>query len=162
MLLALGLSRLPADASEAIGIRPTLMLSPWAMAQAFRALAFVRPEIVTIMQNNAKEGTLGDLKASRALFGVATKTGTVRDPESRPLLGWIVAVTDDLIVVKTAKDRAPRQIASDLVLELKRAAHFGGQTAVSVQVFGLSFHFSIALVSFISYISNKRPTRRQP
>ena len=38
-LLELGLSGLPSDASEAIGVRPTLRISALGLAQAYRLLA---------------------------------------------------------------------------------------------------------------------------
>jgi hypothetical protein len=137
LFLRLGLEHLPVSAAEAIGAQPTLTLSPWAMAQAYRALADARPELMKLLRRNAEEGTLAGLAASQALSAWATKTGTVRDSQSRPLVGWIVAVSDELVVVKTGKDRMPRQLADELVVDLARARRLVGQKQAHVQVFGL-------------------------
>ncbi|OGQ91791.1 MAG: hypothetical protein A2289_10045, partial [Deltaproteobacteria bacterium RIFOXYA12_FULL_58_15] len=135
LLIRLGLERLPEDMSEAIGIRPTLALSPWAVAQAFRVLAAGSPEVIELLKQNAERGTLGTLKASSRLAGVATKTGTVRDSQSRPTLGWIAAVTDDLVVVRTCAGRAPRTFAGEIVKDLQVRSE--GQDETRVQTFGL-------------------------
>ena len=137
LLLRLGLDHLPKTGADAIGALPTLMLSPWALAQAYRALAATQPDLLRLMRKNAEIGTLSGLEASSVLAKFATKTGTVRDSQSRPLVGWIVAVSDDLVVVKTVKERMPRQFASELVQDLARVARISGQRAASVQVFGL-------------------------
>jgi len=137
LLVRLGLGRLPQDTSEAIGARPTLALSPWALAQAYRALALASPRTIEVMTRNADHGTLSGLPASRALAGIATKTGTVRDPESRPTLGWVVAVTDDLVVVTAVENRAPRTFVGLVAKNIERARALPGQSAAQVQTFGL-------------------------
>ncbi len=135
LLVRLGLGRAPADMSEVLGIRPTLALSPWALAQAYRVLAAAHPELVALMRQNASEGTLAKLKASPALAAFATKTGTVRDSLSRPALGWLVAISDDLVVVKTVKGRQPRDFAAGLAKEIQTVA--AGQERAEVQTFAL-------------------------
>jgi hypothetical protein len=138
LLVRLGLGRLPQEMSEAIGARPTLALSPWALAQAYRVLALASPRTVEVMGRNADQGTLSGLGAtSRALSGVATKTGTVRDPVSRPTLGWVVAVTDDLVVVTVVEHRAPRTFADQVVKHLEQAGALPAQGIARVQTFGL-------------------------
>ncbi len=135
-LTALGLSSLPADASEAIGIRPSLRISPLGLAQAYRLLAEARPDLVDVLSRTAREGTLAGLPASGALAGVAAKTGTVLDAEAKPRLGWIAAVDRDVVVVMARAGRTPRTFASQLagVLERSREAARG---AARVQVLGL-------------------------
>ncbi|MBI3179670.1 MAG: hypothetical protein HYZ27_08400 [Deltaproteobacteria bacterium] len=135
LFVQLGLGRAPADMSEALGIRPTLALSPWALAQAYRVLAAAHPEMLAVMRRNASEGTLAKLKASSALTAFATKTGTVRDSLSRPALGWLVAINDDLVVVKTVKGKQPRDFAAALVKEIRSVA--AGQERAEVQTFAL-------------------------
>ncbi len=140
-LLQLGLERLPREMSEAIGIRAALSLSPVALAQAWRLLADARPELIELLRENARSGTLSGLEASKALRNVATKTGTVRDAASRPRLGLIVAVTEDVVAVMVRKERMPRAFAGELVAQLERAQLLApdrrGLDAASVQVFGL-------------------------
>jgi len=135
-LRALGLSALPADAAEAIGIRPSLRLSALGLAGAYRLLAEARPDLVDVLSRSAREGTLSGLPASAALAGVAAKTGTVLDGAGSPRLGWIVAVDADLVVVMARAGRTPRTFAGELaqVLRAERAAARG---AARVQVFGL-------------------------
>jgi len=135
-LTALGLSALPSDASEAIGIRPTLRISPLGLAQAYRLLAEARPDLVDVLSRNAREGTLARLPAPGALAGVAAKTGTVLDAEGTPRLGWIVAVDRDAVVVMARAGRAPRSFASSFsqALETARAP---ARAAATVQVLGL-------------------------
>jgi hypothetical protein len=135
-LTALGLSSLPADASEAIGIRPSLRISPLGLAQAYRLLAEARPDLVDVLSRNAREGTLARLPRSDALAGVAAKTGTVLDAEANPRLGWIVAVDRDLVVVMARAGRTPRGFASSFAEALERA-RAPASGAASVQVFGL-------------------------
>jgi hypothetical protein len=135
-LIALGLSALPGDASEAIGIRPSLRISPLGLAQAYRLLAEARPDLVDVLSRSAREGTLAHLPASGALAGIAAKTGTVLDAEARPRLGWIAAVDRDVVVVMAKAGRAPRSFVSSLARELARA-RAPARAAASVQVLGL-------------------------
>ncbi|MBS2028184.1 MAG: hypothetical protein JST54_09795 [Deltaproteobacteria bacterium] len=137
ILQKLGLSRLPADGSEAIGLRPTLKLTPLALAQAYRVLAASSPGVVDILRHNAERGTLSGLPASPRLRGVALKTGTVRDADSRAELGFIVAIDQDVVVVIARKGRQPRSFAGELadVLEPLRSQH--ELSHAEVQVLGL-------------------------
>jgi hypothetical protein len=136
VLTALGLSALPADAAEAIGIRPSLRMAPLAVAEAYRILAEARPDLVDVLSRNAREGTLSGLGASAALDGVPLKTGTVLDAAASPRLGWIVAVDRDVVVVMTRAGRTPRSFASALADALRRARTPAREPA-RVQVFGL-------------------------
>lgn len=136
MLVRLGLEHPPEDVSEAIGLRTTLALTPLALAEAYRLLAASRPDVVTILRKNATSGTLAGLDDSPRFADIATKTGTVRDGNSAPRLGWIVAVSDDLVAVMVRPGNMPRQFAGELATRLgtlRRRAH----RAVDVQVFGL-------------------------
>jgi hypothetical protein len=135
-LTALGLSALPSDAAEAIGIRPTLRMAPAGVAQAYRLLAEARPDLVDVLSRSAREGTLAGLPASRALAGVAAKTGTVLDAAGNPRLGWIVAIDRDLVVVMTRAGRTPRSFAGAFAEALGRA-RAPAREAARVQVFGL-------------------------
>ncbi len=137
VLLKLGLSRLPGSMAEAIGLVPALSISPWAIAQAYRALAEARPDLVAALARNAREGTLAGLPESAALEGVALKTGTVRDASSRPRVGFIVAITSEVIAVRVHGGRMPRAFAGELVALLRRASALPGARAAQVQVFGL-------------------------
>jgi hypothetical protein len=137
VLLALGLQRLPESVSEAIGLEPTLGLSPWALAQAYRVLAEAQPKLIELLGRNHQSGTLSGLSASAALAGFATKTGTVRGPGSQPRLGLVVAVSADLVVVKTVAERAPRSFVDELARDLRELAALGGQGAATVQTFAL-------------------------
>jgi hypothetical protein len=136
VLTALGLSALPADAPEAIGIRPTLRLPAAGLAEAYRLLAEARPDLVDVLSRNAREGTLAGLGVSRALAGVAAKTGTVLDPAGNPRLGWIVAVDHDVVVVMARAGRTPRSFAPAFAEALERA-RTPAREAARVQVFAL-------------------------
>ncbi|HET9552852.1 MAG TPA: hypothetical protein VFP50_07780 [Anaeromyxobacteraceae bacterium] len=136
VLVALGLPALPADASEAIGIRPSLRLSPVALAQAYRLLAEARPDLVDVLSRNAREGTLAGLEASGALAGLAAKTGTVLDASGTPRLGWIVGVDRDVVVVMARAGRPPRTFAGAFAEAVARA-RVPAHQAAKVQVFGL-------------------------
>jgi len=135
-LRALGLSGLPADAPEAIGVKPSLRISPLALAHAYRLLAEARPDLVDLLSRNAREGTLSGLPASDALAGVSLKTGTVLDAEASPRLGLIVAVTDDAVLVMVRAGRPPRTFAGEVVAALARASA-SAEEAARVQILGL-------------------------
>lgn len=138
VLTAVGLSGEPLDMADAIGLRSTLRLSPWGMAQAWRLLAEARPDLMTVLTDNAARGTLSELPASKDYAGVATKTGTVRDADSRPVLGWIVAVDADLVAVVVRPGKMPRAFANEVPEVLARVrGKRGGLEAARVQVLGL-------------------------
>ncbi|MDY7225952.1 SpoIID/LytB domain-containing protein [Hyalangium rubrum] len=138
VLSAVGLTGKPTDMADAIGLRSTLSLSPWGMAQAYRLLAEARPELIEMMKENASAGTLSELTASRAFAGVATKTGTVRDAASRPQYGWIVAVDADVIAVVMRPGKMPRSFAGEVPKVLARVRERAGTEAARVQVLGLA------------------------
>ncbi|WP_224363559.1 SpoIID/LytB domain-containing protein [Hyalangium versicolor] len=138
VLSAVGLTGKPADMADAIGLRSTLALSPWGMAQAYRLLAEAHPELIEWMKDNAARGTLSDLPASPAYTGVATKTGTVRDAASRPQYGWIVAVDADLVAVAMRPGKMPRSFADEMPQVLARVRQRPGLDAARVQVLGLA------------------------
>jgi len=135
-LVSLGLSALPADAAEAVGIRPSLRIPPLGLAHAYRLLAEARPDLMDVLSRNAREGTLSGLAASEALAGVAAKTGTVLDAGASPRLGLVVAVTADLVVVAVRAGRPPRSFAVDVAGTLARAGT-PARGAARVQVLGL-------------------------
>ncbi|AKQ69521.1 hypothetical protein A176_006433 [Myxococcus hansupus] len=137
VLGALGLTRMPEDMADTIGLRSTVSVSPWGVAQAYRLLAEARPDVIALLADNAARGTLSDLPASKALAGVATKTGTVRDAASRPQFGWIAAVDADLVVVVMRPGVMPRQFADEVPRALARARKQAGLDAARVQVLGL-------------------------
>jgi hypothetical protein len=124
--------------ADAIGLRSTLALSPWGMAQAYRLLAEAHPELIELMKDNAERGTLSDLPVSPAYVGVATKTGTVRDAASRPQYGWIVAVDEDLVAVAMRPGKMPRSFADEVPKVLARVRQRPGLNAARVQVLGLA------------------------
>ena len=137
VLQAVGLARLPEHMSEAIGLRSTLGLSPLGLAAAYRALAEARPDVVALLARNASEGTLARLPDSTELGRLATKTGTVRDGASRPLVGWLVGVTRDAVVVLASPGRAPRQVTARFLALVEQANALAARDAVEVQVFSL-------------------------
>lgn len=137
VLLALGLERLPEHMSEAIGLRSTLTLSPLSMAAAYRLLAEARPDLLSTLRRNGREGTLAKLPTSERLSQLATKTGTVRDGASRPLVGWLVGVSADAVIVVATPGRAPRQFSEAFLDVVDRAARLPARDAVEVQVFSL-------------------------
>ncbi|XXF77595.1 SpoIID/LytB domain-containing protein [Myxococcaceae bacterium GXIMD 01537] len=137
VLGAVGLTGKPADMADAIGLRSTLAISPWGLAQAYRLLAEARPDLLAWMADNAARGTLADLPASKAFEGVATKTGTVRDAASRPQVGWIVAVDADLVVVAVRPGQMPRAFADEVPEVFARMRKRAGLEAARVQVLGL-------------------------
>jgi len=120
VLSAVGLSGRPLDMADAIGLRASLRLSPWGLAQAYRLLAEAKPDVLAVLAGNAVRGTLSGLPASKALEGVATKTGTVRDEASRPRLGWIVAVDEDVVAVVARAERMPRDFAGEVSKVLEK------------------------------------------
>lgn len=135
-LVALGLSALPGDGPEAIGLRPSLRIPPRGLAEAYRLLAEARPDLVDLLSRNAREGTLSGLGASRRLAGVALKTGTVLTADATPRAGWIAAVDRDVVVVMVRAGRPPRTFAEELAGELERARG-AARGVVRVQVLGL-------------------------
>ncbi|RKG88298.1 SpoIID/LytB domain-containing protein [Corallococcus terminator] len=138
VLSAVGLTGLPSDMTEAIGLRSAHGLSPWGMAQAYRLLAEARPDVLALLTGNVEEGTLSGLSTSKALKGVATKTGTVRDAASRPQFGWIAAVDADLVVVAVRPGKMPRHFADEIPALLARVRkQTAGLEAARVQVLGL-------------------------
>ncbi|MET0402821.1 MAG: hypothetical protein ABW123_10480, partial [Cystobacter sp.] len=138
VLSAVGLSAEPLDMADAIGLRAAARLSPWGLAQAYRLLAEARPDLLAWLADNAARGTLSELPASKDYAGVATKTGTVRDAESRPVLGWIVAVDADMVAVVARPGRMPRAFADEVPRLLARVrGQHAGLEAARVQVWGL-------------------------
>ncbi|WP_375742963.1 hypothetical protein NR800_30675 [Corallococcus interemptor] len=137
VLSSVGLTGLPSDMTEAIGLRSAHGLSPWGMAQAYRLLAEARPDVLALLTGNVDEGTLSGLSTSRALKGVATKTGTVRDAASRPQFGWIAAVDADLVAVIMRPGKMPRHFVDELPALLARVRRQAGLDAARVQVLGL-------------------------
>jgi hypothetical protein len=137
VLQSVGLSRLPEHMSEAIGLRSTLSLSPLGLAAAYRLLAEARPDVIKLLQRNVTEGTLSNLADSARLAGVATKTGTVRDGASRPLVGWIVGVLDDVVIVQATSGKAPRQVTDRFVVLVEQSRRLVARDGVEVQLFSL-------------------------
>jgi hypothetical protein len=135
-LRALGLSALPSDAMEAIGVRPSLRFTALGLAGAYRLLAEARPDLVDLLSRSASEGTLCGLEASAALSGVAVKTGAVLDSAARPRLGWLAALDRDVVVVMARAGRTPRALGGEL-LRVLATARADGLGAARVQVFGL-------------------------
>ncbi|HSN91721.1 MAG TPA: hypothetical protein VLS93_10870, partial [Anaeromyxobacteraceae bacterium] len=135
-LVALGLSGLPADAGEAIGLRPSLRIPAIGLAHAYRLLAESRPDLVDVLSRNAREGTLSGLRSSGSLAGVAVKTGSVFDAKGRPRLGWIAAVDEDVVLVMARAGRTPRSFADQAAAALAAARTPAGGAA-RVQVLGL-------------------------
>lgn len=135
VLARLGMGRPPLDMAEAIGLKPTLLLSPWALAQAYRLLAASAPDALTMLQQTAQSGTLAGTAAS-ALRGWAVKSGTVRDVASNPVQGWLVGVNDDVVVVLTHRGRAPRACTAEWVQLAKAYGKQRAAAAADVDVFG--------------------------
>lgn len=132
LLVSYGLSEAPRDMRQAIGVQATLRMPARGVALAYRALSWARPDVIAVLTRNADEGTLA---GRRELRGVAAKTGTVRGLGSAPDLGWLVAVTDDVVVVRARAGVTPQALVDDVaraLAELSRAAR-----TVTVQTFGL-------------------------
>ncbi|MCC7072725.1 MAG: hypothetical protein IT383_15465 [Deltaproteobacteria bacterium] len=132
LLVSYGLSALPSDMREAIGVQATLRVSARGLAQGYRALSWARPDVVALLTRNADEGTL---KGRAELRGIAAKTGTVRGLGSAPDLGWLVALSDDVVVVRARAGVTPQALVDDVARvleELPRAAR-----TARVQTFGL-------------------------
>lgn len=144
VLEALGIERAPRTTEEAIGLVPSLTLTPLALAQAYRVLAEARPEVLAMLRRTAKEGTLSGLSESPKLSLVATKTGTVRAADAAPELGLIAAVDEDTVVVLVRFGRAPRTFTRELLGELERARQPSNRT-VRVQILGLIPETSVEL-----------------
>jgi hypothetical protein len=139
LLVSLGLEHAPMDVTEAIGLRPTFHLRPWSIGQAYRALAQADPAVIAMLKSTARIGTLSGLEASAKMSGVALKTGTVRDAASRPVLGWIVAIDEDVVAVMTRRGRAPRTFFGELArafVEMRKTDRDLDRVA-RVQAFGL-------------------------
>ncbi|MCC6809927.1 MAG: hypothetical protein IT381_21035 [Deltaproteobacteria bacterium] len=137
LLIALGLARAPAAIDEALGLRPTLALSPWALAQAYRALAAARPELMAMLEATPTHGTLLGLGVEGALSGVAMKSGTVRDPENRVQLGWLVGVSADHVIVMARQGKMPRAFAEDFAGRVTAVKKRELEAAARVQSFAL-------------------------
>jgi hypothetical protein len=101
----------PRVVAEAIGLASRLQLSAFELAQAYRVLAEAEPSLMKMLRANRTEGTLA---AAGLTVEGATKTGTVRDADSRPRVGWIVFVDDDFVVVMAREGRAPSTFAPQL------------------------------------------------
>lgn len=132
LLRDFGLSAAPDDMRQAIGVQATLTISPRGLALGYRALSWARPDVVALLSRNAERGTLA---GRRALLGVAAKTGTVRGLGSAPDVGWLVALTDDVVVVRARAGVTPQALVDDVAATLQglpRAA-----LTVSAQTFGL-------------------------
>lgn len=132
VLLDAGLSAIPDDMAQAIGVRATGTLSPRGLALAYRALSWARPDVVELLRDNAVRGTLA---GAAGLRGVAAKTGTVRGLGSAPELGWLVAVTDDVVVVRARSGVTPEALVDDVAAQV--AAVPRAARTVAVQTFGL-------------------------
>ncbi len=133
VLLALGLSRLPTNMAEAIGLTSALTLSARDLANAYRLLALSDHEALAALTSR---GTLRDAPGTDALGDAAAKTGTVRDEQSRAQLGWLVAVSASLVVVRARSGVAGRDLAADVAADLARYTR--PQDAIArVQTFGL-------------------------
>ncbi len=130
-------SALPADMSEAIGVRSTVRMSPLAMAELWRVLMLAdAPQGLDVRRALQKLGTLDGADDVAELAGMSTKTGTVRDSASRPVLGILVAADDELVVIRTRRGVAGRGASADVAAAVKRHRH-RRHHGVSVQVFGL-------------------------
>lgn len=138
VLLALGLSRLPDDMSEAIGIRVGPKIAARALAEAWRLLALATPPAdgVDVMAALRTRGTLDGVDGVAGLDGMAAKTGTVRDARSRPTLGLLVAADEQLVIVRVRAGVQARALVDDVVAARRRHAGRHQETA-RVQVFGL-------------------------
>ncbi len=136
VLRSLSLPRLPRDGEEATGLSTALTMNPTGIARAYRLLAEARPDLLASLRQTAVMGTLSGLAESPALRRFALKTGTVRDADGSPRLGWIVAVDDDLVWVMVRAGRAPRQFGGEFLKAVERAPV--GREAATVQVFALT------------------------
>lgn len=136
LLLKLGMARLPLDMTEAIGLRPTLTLSPLALASAYRVLAEARPDVLQLLRENFERGTLKSTACPQALLGWAFKTGTVRDDVGGITVGWLAGGNDDFIAVIASADRVPSSLLSELSAAVGALAPKPHAKA-SVQVLGL-------------------------
>ena len=138
VLLRLGLNRLPVDMSEAIGVRTGLTISPRGLAESWRLLMLSTPPAgaLDVRTSLRERGTLAGVDHVDGLAGMSAKTGTVRDGQSRPVLGLLVAADDELTIVRVRQGAQARALVDDVVAARRR--HAGRhQQPVSVQVFGL-------------------------
>ncbi len=138
VLLAAGLSSSPQNAAQAIGLQSNLTISPLGLAEAYRILAQARPEVIEILQKNISSGTLAGIPKAKTLQGLAIKTGTVRNAESQPVIGWMVAVDTDWVLVMAQKNRQPRDFVVEFSRTIIRARNQSGARAAKVQVFALA------------------------
>jgi hypothetical protein len=138
VLLRLGLSRLPVDMSEAIGVRTAVTITPRGLAEAFRLLMLTTPPrgAIDVRAVLRERGTLVGVDNVEGLAGMMAKTGTVRDGASRPVLGLLVAADDELTIVRVRQGAQARALVDDVVAA-RRRHHGRHQQRVSVQVFGL-------------------------
>jgi len=138
VLVRLGLSRLPGDMSEGIGIRTGPTMSARALADAWRTLALATPTTgdLDVMAALRARGTLLGVDGVAGLEGMAAKTGTVRDVRSRPTLGLLVAADEQLVIVRVRAGVQARALVDDVVAARRRHAGRHQQPA-RVQVFGL-------------------------
>jgi hypothetical protein len=132
LLARLGLSRAPRSFAEAAGLSGGLLLSPAGLAQAYRVLAELRPDVLQMLLGTPRTGTLA---GAEGLDGIAVKTGTVRDAASTPVLGWLVAVDRDVVVVLAGPGVAPRALTAEAARWLERARRRKELRSAEVQVF---------------------------
>ena len=145
VLSRLGLNRLPVDMSEAIGVRTGLTISPRGLAESWRLLMLSTPPrgALDVRAVLRERGTLAGVDHVDGLAGMSAKTGTVRDGQSRPVLGLLVAADDELTIVRVRQGAQARALVDDVVAARRR--HAGRhQQPVSVQVFGLVPEVGIA------------------
>ncbi len=130
-------SSLPTEMSEAIGARASMRLSPRGLAEVFRVLSYSRKrggfDVVDVMRGR---GTLDGADGVGGLEGMAAKTGTVRDEQSRAVLGWLVAFDEDVVIVRVRAGVASRTFVADVVAARSKLAP-RLHDRVRVQVLGL-------------------------
>lgn len=94
-LAKLGINEEPEQVSlgQVVGLVPGIKLSVQELAGIYRALLKEHPEILEVLKETAKTGTLAGLPDSSWFVKneIALKSGTVRNNSNQPLLGWIVA-----------------------------------------------------------------------
>ncbi|MEW5849313.1 MAG: hypothetical protein AB2A00_10890 [Myxococcota bacterium] len=139
LLRAAGMEGEPRHAQDAIGLTHAVRIPPLGLARAYRVLAEVAPDVIEALRSVPIDGTLAGLPESSwaVTTGLALKTGTVRDLEMRPALGWLVAISEDLVVVQVAPGRAPRQALDELRRRWPGPGVLAAAQAARVQAFGL-------------------------